>query len=369
MLTVARRNLLAEPTRLLISVGGVALAVVIILVILSLYQGFRQALGSFVSKVPADVWVVQYGSTDWFHSTSLLPAELAPRLAAVDGVGRVVPVLGRRAKVDLGGEAAGVFLFSADDSLFGPGGIAVEKGGPAPGPGEVIVDSVLSKKYGVKIGDRFPVGSRALTVAGVFRGGNATAALFVLLTPEDAASIFGKPGIVNYFLATVEAGQDLEAVAQAVRQAAPEVSAFSRQRFVENNQREVTSIFLPIVAVLLFVAFVVGTSVIGLTIYTATVEKAREYGVLKAIGADPGFLYRTIWTQSAAVAALGFGAGLAGTVGLNAAASQLVPEFVTLLRWADALWVLGATLAMGLLAAYLPMRRVAALDPAQVFRA
>ncbi len=43
---------------------------------------------------------------------------------------------------------------------------------------------------------------------------------------------------------------------------------------------------------------VVGLSVAGLTIYTATVEKSREYGILKAEGSTNRFLYRVVIEQS-----------------------------------------------------------------------
>jgi ABC-type lipoprotein release transport system permease subunit len=50
-------------------------------------------------------------------------------------------------------------------------------------------------------------------------------------------------------------------------------------------------------------------------------------------------------------------------------AERLVPQFVTLLRWQDALIVLGAILAMCLLASYLPVQRVLRVDPLRVFKA
>src|SRR3989304_7133791 len=84
MVPVARRNLLAEKGRLAISVAGVAFSVVLILVVLSLYRGWG-GLGGIIEEIPADLWVVQQGTTDPFHSVSVLREDLAEELAGVEG--------------------------------------------------------------------------------------------------------------------------------------------------------------------------------------------------------------------------------------------------------------------------------------------
>jgi len=76
MLLVARKNLFGEKTRLAISVGGVAISVFLIAVLLSLYRGWDQRVGSFVEQVPADLWVASDGSTDFALAASVLPQEL-----------------------------------------------------------------------------------------------------------------------------------------------------------------------------------------------------------------------------------------------------------------------------------------------------
>src|SRR3989337_1881326 len=85
MVPVARRNLLAGKGRLGISVAVVAFSVVLILVVLSLYRGW-DGLGGIIEEIPADLWVVQQGTTDPFHSVSVLREDPAHALAAVDGV-------------------------------------------------------------------------------------------------------------------------------------------------------------------------------------------------------------------------------------------------------------------------------------------
>lgn len=132
--------------------------------------------------------------------------------------------------------------------------------------------------------------------------------------------------------------------------------------------RRVTDAFLAAVGVLVAIGFLVGGAVIGLTAYTATVERAREFAVLKAIGASGPFLYRVVIRQSLIVGALG---ALLGTAA--AASATLIerrePEFVTELRWSDASAVFLAALLVAVAASYVPIPRLNSIDPAVVFRA
>ncbi|MFP5368596.1 MAG: hypothetical protein ACLGIS_17520, partial [Actinomycetes bacterium] len=73
MLFLAVKNLVQEKTRLLISVGGVAFSVLLIMSIQGLYQGWSNKIGEYVRTVPADYWVTQTGATDMFHTPSVLP--------------------------------------------------------------------------------------------------------------------------------------------------------------------------------------------------------------------------------------------------------------------------------------------------------
>jgi putative ABC transport system permease protein len=116
------------------------------------------------------------------------------------------------------------------------------------------------------------------------------------------------------------------------------------------------------------VHFLVGTLVVGLVIYTATIERRREYGVLKAIGAPNGLLYQVV-AEQALIAA---GAGVALGVGLAFAAARLImalrPQFLLVYEPAVVVQALLAGLGMALLAALLPARALARLAPADVFR-
>jgi len=81
MVPVARRNLFAEKGRFAISVAGVAFAVLLILIVLALYRGFNRT-GQTFRDLPGELWVVQRGTSDPFHSVSLIERAQLDPLAA-----------------------------------------------------------------------------------------------------------------------------------------------------------------------------------------------------------------------------------------------------------------------------------------------
>ena len=149
---------------------------------------------------------------------------------------------------------------------------------------------------------------------------------------------------------------------------APGVIFITGAEFADETRDRILGNILPMLVVVLTVAFIVGLSVAGLTIYTATVEKSREYGILKAEGFTNGFLYQVVLVQSLVTSALGFLLGASATVLAAPFAQDLVPQFVVFVRWQDILGITAATLIMALIAAFIPVRRLAQIDPVTVFK-
>lgn len=173
---------------------------------------------------------------------------------------------------------------------------------------------------------------------------------------------------VNFYALQVEPGS-AERVRAQINQRFPYVTAFSKREFVANNEREIKDGFEPILYVMVGIAFFVGSAIVGLTMYTATTEKAREYGVLSALGAGRGSLAGVIVRQAAITSAIGFAVGCLLVLPAGWLISSLAPKT----ELAYPAWLFAVTAAaaviMALVSSYLPVRRIASLDPAAVFRA
>jgi putative ABC transport system permease protein len=366
---LAWKNLAREKTRLAISVGGVAFAVLLILLLRGLYAGFTDQATAYIRSVEADVWVAEAGTPgDFFHSVSILPLERGGRLAAVEGVEAAIPFVARSVVFRHEGKDLDFLLVGVDPSRPVAGPPEIERGRRVPQRGELVVDRVFARNAEIDVGDRLRIGERAFDVVGVARGGNAITSQFAWTSLADASRMLGVQGVANYFLVEAAEGASAEAIAARIRAQVPGTKPLTEDEFVEKNIADLTEGFLPIVLILVIVAFVIGTAVIGLTIYTATLEKQREYGVLKAIGFSNRRLFGIVFSQSLAAGTIGFALGAALTFALGAALERLLPSFVTSFGTADVALVAAAALLMSVLSSFIPARPVARLDPAEVFR-
>jgi putative ABC transport system permease protein len=363
MLALARKNLLADKIRLAISIGGVAFAVLLILVVQGLYSGFSKRIGGFAERVPADIWVTQRDAHGFTYA-SAIPEGMRADVAAVDGIALVVPLYAERVQVTSGGGRSDVYVAAFDL----PAGSTIG-GFDFPQPGTIVLDSVFARDNGLRAGDRLNIRGRDFTIAKVAELADAGLSQFTLMAVEDARPLIAIPGYVDYLLVRTTPGADIPTVAAAIAARHPELQASSKADFAAANRAEVRETFRPIVGVLFVVVFAVGIAVVGLTIYTATIERSREYGMLKALGATGGDLFGIVLSQSVVVCAVGSALGVPLAIVVNRAAQRYVPEFITLLQARDVVLVALAAAGMSAVAALIPLRRIVALDPVAVFRA
>jgi putative ABC transport system permease protein len=374
MLLVARKNLLNERIRLAISVGGVALSVFLIGILLALFRGWDEKVGEYVEEVPADLWVASEGATDFIQAASVLPASAGTQLRLLPEIETASPLIVRPLQMSKAGDDPDddfdIQLVGYDPAIGLGGPLSVVEGKSPPGPGEIVIDKATSKRYGVDIGDRLIRGTDSLTVVGKAAKGDFvftqvafvtldTAVEFLELDPRDQRT---------FFLLTLHDPAQKEALAERLEASAPGVIFVTGEEFADETRERILGNILPMLIVVLIVAFIVGLSVAGLTIYTATVEKSREYGILKAEGFTNLFLYRVVFEQSLVTSVLGFLLGAGLTILIAPFAQDLVPQFVVFVRWQDMLGITGATLLMAIIAAFIPVRRIANIDPVTVFK-
>ena len=374
MLLIARKNLFSEKTRLAISVGGIALSVFLIGILLSLFRGWSERVGSFVEEVPADLWVASEGTTDFTAAASILPGALGLRLELIPETDVVAPLIVRPMEMSrAGGDPDDTFdvHFVGYDPKFGLGGpLEVTEGKSPPGPGEIIIDEQMHRRFDVDIGDRLVRGTKALTVVGYAKGGDFVYTQIGHVTIETAIDFLAldPPSQRTFFVMTLENPDERELFARRLEVAIPGVEFITGDDFAAETRDRILGQILPILIVVLVVAFIVGLAVAGLTIYTATIEKSREYGILKAEGFTNSYLYRVVFEQSMVTGIMGFLVGAAMTIFVGPFAQAQVPQFVVFVRWQDILGIAGATLLMALIAAYIPVRRLTNIDPVSVFK-
>ncbi len=369
MFRFAWRNLLHDRTRLLISTGGVALAVLLIFFMGGVFAGSEEHAVSYMKNQPADLWLMQEGVENLHMSTSLLPPDAVARVQQVEGVDAAVGLLYASGAVDVGTDQVYSYIFAVDgDAPFGhPWQMA--GGDPHPGPTEVVVDGDLARRYGLGLGDTVNILGHELTISGLSEGAFGIATSITWVNKQAMAALMGvSPETASYVLVQAAPGAGRQALAARLRETVPEANVMAREAFIASDKEMIGQMGVDIIRAMTMVAYVVGLLVIGLTVYTATVERAREYAVLKAIGAHSGHLLRAVFTQAFVSTGLGFVGGVILAYAAGALVGRLLPEMLVVIRPEEVVRQAPVLLLVTALAAMLPLGRVLRLDPMVVFR-
>jgi putative ABC transport system permease protein len=361
------RNLFQEPIRLVLSVTGVALSIMLILILNGFLAGNQHQVSSYLDNAPGSVVIAQDGLENFLlGATSVLPPGTFEATQNTQGVDDVVPILSQFAVLDLHDKKGFVYLIGYEPDIGG-GPWQLSEGREPRTDNEAVFDSAAASRHGITIGDTFELMDREITVVGLSDETTSWMASFVFMQKRAVESLLRAPGVTGYLLVTPSSGETPEDIASELS-TLPGTEVLLKSEMIDNDLRLYHSLFSPPLRMMVAIAFLVGSLVVGLIIYTATIERQREYGVIKAVGGSNRFLYQVVTLQALIAALIGAVIG----VGLAAVGMQFImwvrPQFLVMMDASSVAVALAAGLLMALLAAFLPARAIAQLAPADVFR-
>ena len=173
---------------------------------------------------------------------------------------------------------------------------------------------------------------------------------------------------VSFVLVKVKARISPEAVAARIEKEVPGVTAQSREAFATQERKIVKNMVTDLITTMNLVGFLVGLAVMALTVYIATLSRRQEYGILKAVGARNRYLYGTVLAQALSSVVLGFALAMTITFLLSVIIPSLGSDLALQISSASLLKVGVVSLVIAALSALLPIRQIAGLDPALVFK-
>lgn len=362
-LRVAGRILSARRRQSAAGAAGIALALMLMLLLTGLWAGIQQRVTTYDDHLGADLVVLPADTQSLFSDAGVLPAGTTAAVRGTEGVSAVAEVRTLYQILELGHAKAATAMvaFDPSSSLGGPWDI---RDGRSPlGDDEVAVDAVFADQHRLSLGDRLPVLGHEMRVVGL----TGDTALFMtpllFLTTDAVNQMLSSPGVSGAVL--VKARQP-DAVARQL--VAEGYVVRTPAQLHEASLDLATRIYGTPVRLMVGVAFAAGTLIIALVAYTRITEQHRDLGVLKALGATPRDLRRIALVETATFAAI----GAVGSVALLLVAKELLawwrPAFPVVLTGTTLVQTAIAAIAMTVLAAWLPVRRIARLDAAAAFR-
>ncbi len=175
-------------------------------------------------------------------------------------------------------------------------------------------------------------------------------------------------GTFSFLLVKVDNGESAEVVADRIEQKVKDVTAQTRIQFASQERKVIKDMSTDVITIMNLIGFLIGLAVTALTVYTSILSRCREYGMLKALGARNGDLYLTVLAQAIISVVLGFLFGLSITVLLTWILPLVASNLTLEISLPSLLKVASFSLIIAAISAIIPIRQIAGLDPAMVFR-
>ena len=366
VLELAWQTVRRQPGRYVAALGAVAAAVMLVFIAGGLYLGLLDAMIRYPRSLPGEIVVAEAGgSATLLHSSSHLDRDAAETIRKLPGVATAWELFGRLAWLEHEERHALVYLVGLGRrSVFGLP-VLMREGKAIPEFDEIVVDEVLAHDLGVGIGDTLRVGIVDLRIVGISSGGNAVLGTYAFV--QRGALVLG--GIQEPSYVFVKVGPEVtvdEMIARIDQEDG--MHAMTRDQFREANLALTRQIVLPLIAIVVGIACAVGGTIVALTLYTVTMERREEYGLMKALGLPDRAVLGAAFAQGGIATGAGVVIGLVLGWGLSLVVSIVEPRFVTTMPAWLTLAVAGGAIVAGSLASMIPVRAVARIDPALVFR-
>lgn len=368
MFKYAVKSLMQEKTKLILSIGGVAFALILILTLDGIYAGISRKITIYIDTNKADVFVMQSGVKNMHMARSFMPLSLQQKLEKIEGVEEVTGINYGNSATKLHNKRLFSYLIGFDPNASVGGPVTVIKGSTNPKEDGIILDEVVVKKHGFKIGDRIKIIGKNFKLVGITRGTYSIASTITFLNRKALAS-FVPPGATSYFLIKTKNGYSSKNVTRKIDDKIKGVNALTRQQFSEHDRKVAADMGAQIIDIMTIIGFISAILIVALTIYTATLEKIGEFGVMKAIGASNGRLYRIVIQQTTISAFFGLIFGIAITYIISWLVVRVSPEISMVIEPASLIKAVIATVFISALASYVPVRSIAKVDPLLVFKA
>lgn len=373
-MNLALRDIKHNVGRFLLTCLGLSLLLGIVLAMVGIYRGLIEESLGLVRAAGADVWVVEGGTRGPFAESSRLPADTREAIAAQWGVAAAGAVAYQNAEVQhLGGTKR---LLVVGSEIGRPGGAPhIVEGRPLL---RSRYEAVADARAGLALGERIKLGRDTFTIVGhtqnlVASGGDPV----VFITLRDAQKLqfdltpaaarreaarnpsgAGTTATVNAVLVRLLPGVDVDHFADSVGRW-KHLGALTQDQQETVLSRSVIERARRQIGLFTTLLLVVATVIIGLIIYTMTIDKKKSIATLKLIGAPDRRIVGLIVQQALAMGLISF---VVGAILINAAQGYF-PRRV-LLEPADAALLFGIVIVVCLLASALGVRTALKIDPA-----
>jgi len=352
-------NLVHRPIRSLISVIAVALEVTLILLIVGLSLGMVSDSRGRQAGIGADVVVMPPGSSYIVGLTGTpMPIKIGEVLAKLPHVVTVAPVLTQVSTNGTLEVIAGIDLKSYE--ALAP--FQFLQGGPFQGSDDVLIDDILARAKHIKIGDKMEILSHEFRVAGIVAPGKGARKFVQIDVLQD---LNGSKGRASVFYLKLDNPANADAVVSEIKGipgmethiAVP--MAYYLSMLTPSNYPGLLTFLRVVIAISMTIGFIV----IFQAMYTAVMERTREIGILKSMGASKLYIVNVILRETVMLAIGGILLGILISLTARVGLAHKIPTLRVIVTGGWIFWTTIIAIVGAMLGAMYPAYRAAQKDP------
>ncbi len=353
-------NLVHRPIRTAISIVAIAVEVTLILVIVGFSLGMLNDSKQRQAGIGADVMVQPPGASALMGvSSAPVSIKVADVLRKLPHVAVVAPVIMQLSTSGTVEVLSGIDLKTYDE-LGAP--FRYLEGGPFTGPYDVIVDDYAASQQKLHVGSTINALNHEFHICGIVEHGKGSRKFFPIQTLQD---LLGAQNKASIFYVKADDPANANAIVKEIK------SVPGMEQYTIRSMREYLSMLTPeslpglnkFIDVVVGVSMVIGFIVIFQSMYTAVMERTREIGILKSLGASKLYIVNTILRETVLLA---IGGTILGIVVSYLASHAIQARFKTLPVVIQSNWVVYAVLIAlvgAILGALYPAFKAAQKDP------
>jgi putative ABC transport system permease protein len=206
------------------------------------------------------------------------------------------------------------------------GGFKYLEGGPFQRPNDVMVDESYARTKNLHAGSDLDLGTGKLWhVCAVVEPGKL-AALFTQIKPLQ--EMYSATGDVSVIYVKVDQPANILSVQTDLKDFLEDYTVLTMEELANLISVDNISLVKGFTKVVIGIAVVVGFLVVLLTMYTAVLERTREIGILKALGASPGYILGVLMREAVLLGVCGSIAGIVMAFGTKWLIYEFAPAFL-----------------------------------------
>ncbi len=353
-------NVVHRPFRTVISVVAVGLEVTLILLIVGILLGMLNDTSGRQASLGADIMVQPPGSSLLMGLNGApVSVKVANRLMEVPHVIAAAPVVTQTTLSKSLEVIYGIDLQSFDSVT---GGFHYLAGGPFQGPYDMLIDDMKAASDHIKVGDTVQALNHEFRICGIVEHGKGARKFVPIATLQG---LMGAAGKATIFYVKLDNPKNADAVVQDIKNI-PGMQQYGVHS-IQEYLSLMTSASIPglntVIDVVIGISMIIGFIVIFQAMYTAVMERTREIGILKSLGASKLYIVNVVLRETLLIA---IGGVILGIIFSYVAKAGLRVRFETLPVMITGKLLLKATiiaLVGSMLGAFYPAIKAAQKDP------